>query len=61
MSRELTEFSNLIDEQFEPDTTITDELWNLIQGWLVPQPAKEPHLNPLQRRGLENDFTRQAS
>lgn len=61
MSRELIEFSNLIDEQFEPDTNITDELWSMIQGWLAPQSVKEPHLNPLQRRGLENSFTRQAS
>jgi len=40
MSRELTEFSNLIDEQFEPDTTVTDELWNMIQSWLTPQHSK---------------------
>jgi hypothetical protein len=40
MSRELIEFSNLIDEQFEPDTTATDEIWNMIQNWLAPQPAK---------------------
>jgi hypothetical protein len=39
MSRELMEFSNLIDEQFEPDNTITDELWLAIQSWFT-QPAK---------------------
>jgi hypothetical protein len=44
MSRELIEFSNLIDEQFEPDTTITDELWSMIQTWLAPQHAKKDML-----------------
>ena len=41
MSRELIEFSNLIDEQFEPDTTISDELWRTIQSWFTTQPVKQ--------------------
>ena len=61
MSRELIEFSNLIDEQFEPDNAGSDELWLTIQSWFAPQPAKEPHLNPLQGRGLEQNVIRQAS
>jgi hypothetical protein len=40
MSRELIEFSNLIDEQFEPDNAGSDELWLTIQSWFTPQPAK---------------------
>jgi len=35
MSRELIEFSNLIDEQFEPDTTVADELWAVVQSWFA--------------------------
>jgi hypothetical protein len=40
MSRELIEFSNLIDEKFEPDNTLTEELWMAIQSWLAPQSVK---------------------
>ena len=61
MSRELTEFSNLIDEQFEPDNTGNAELWTSIQNWFAPQPSKYPHVNPLQEKALEESFARQAS
>jgi hypothetical protein len=60
MSRELIEFSNLIDEQFEPDNSITDELWMTLQSWFS-QPAKMPYLNPLKVDGLEDNYARQAS
>ncbi|MFD1257931.1 hypothetical protein ACFQ3S_14075 [Mucilaginibacter terrae] len=61
MSRELIEFSNLIDEQFEPDNTGSDELWLTIQSWFDPQSAKELQVSPLQGRALEENFTRRAS
>jgi len=61
MSRELIEFSNLIDEQFEPDNNGSDELWLTIQSWFGTQSAKEPQVNQLQRRGLEENVIRQAS
>jgi hypothetical protein len=54
MSRELIEFSNLIDEQFEPDNTVTDELWNTIQSWLVPQSAKRDALNSASHANANN-------
>jgi hypothetical protein len=60
MSRELIEFSNLIDEQFEPDNTITDELWLTLQSWFA-QPAKGPYPNLLQAKGPEDNYARQAS
>ncbi len=41
MSNELIEFSNLIDEQFEPDNTGNTELWSSIQHWFAPQPPKK--------------------
>jgi hypothetical protein len=40
MSRELIEFSNLIDELFEPDNNGSDELWLTIQSWFTPQSDK---------------------
>jgi hypothetical protein len=52
MSRELIEFSNLIDEQFEPDNTITDELWLTLQSWFA-QPAKGNANN----QSLQQQFT----
>jgi hypothetical protein len=61
MSRELIEFSAQIDERFEPCITESEELWLMIMSWFAPQPPKEPHLNPLQRRGLDESFTCQAS
>ncbi|CAM3886924.1 hypothetical protein MUGA111182_15475 [Mucilaginibacter galii] len=56
MSRELIEFSNLIDEQFEPDTNITDELWSMIQGWLAPQSVKAGTLNTIANANSSNEI-----
>jgi hypothetical protein len=54
MSRELIEFSNLIDEQFEPDTTITDELWRTIQSWFTTPPLKQKSAaHPVQTTPVE--------
>ena len=33
MSRELIEFSEQIDEQFEPGITESEQLWLLILSW----------------------------
>ena len=56
MSRELIEFSNLIDEQFEPDTTITDEIWSMIQNWLAPQPPKGGALKSVANTNSSNEI-----
>jgi len=40
MSREIIEFSDLINEQFEPITTETSDFWPVIMNWFANPASK---------------------